>query len=232
MGEDGTGSPQQPGTAARTACRIALVYFLSTPVNSVASRRCDPYGPGVHLGFYFPGGYGPGQDPFDNYLAWISIRSLEQAGAYVIPVRYDDSLFEPDPDRFFDGVRREVQGGMAFHCPDRVTVLGKSRGTQALRLVCSEDLGLPPDTRLIWQTPVWRSDKAWEAAKKNPFESLHLVGLADHEYHDPDRHQAVPGDTVAIAAADHGLSIPGDVLATIDALRTVSEAIIRFAGRQ
>ena len=186
----------------------------------------------VHLAFYFPGGYGPGQDPFDNYLAWITIRSLEQAGAYVIPVRYDDSLFEPDADRFDAGIRREVLGGLAYHRPDRVTVLGKSRGTQALRLVSTEELGLPTDTRLIWQTPVWRSDRSWEAAKKNPFDSLHLVGLADRDYHDPGRHQEVLGETVAIAEADHGLSIPGDILATIEALHTVSEAIIRFAGRQ
>lgn len=186
----------------------------------------------MHLAFYFPGGYGPGQDPFDNYLAWTTIRSLEQAGAYVIPVRYDDSLFEPDPDRFEAGVRREVRGGLAFHHPDRVTVLGKSRGTMALRILCSEDFGFPVDTRLIWQTPVWRSERSWEAAKANQFESLHLVGLGDHEYHDPERHKAVPGETVAIPDADHGLAIPGDILRTLESLRLVSEAIITFAGRR
>lgn len=185
----------------------------------------------MHLAFYFPGGYGPGQDPFDNYLAWVTIRSLEQAGAYVIPVRYDDSLFEPDPARFEAGVQREVRGGLAFHDPDRVTLLGKSRGTQALRVVCTDEFDLPRDTRLIWQTPTWRSDRCWEAAKACRFESMYLVGLGDSDYHDEDRHRAVTGETVAFPDADHGLAVPGDILRTIESLRTASEAIIRFAGR-
>jgi hypothetical protein len=38
---------------------------------------------------YFPGGYGPGQDPFDGALASITIRALEDAGAFVVPVAGD-----------------------------------------------------------------------------------------------------------------------------------------------
>jgi len=37
----------------------------------------------VHLAFYFPGGYIPGQDPFDNWLARFTIQALEEAGAVV-----------------------------------------------------------------------------------------------------------------------------------------------------
>lgn len=189
----------------------------------------------MHVAMYFPGGYAPGQDPFDNYLAWVSIKALEQAGAYVIPVRYDDSVLEPDHERLEAGVRREVRGALAFHQPDRVTILGKSRGTHALRVVCTEDFDLPEDTRLIWQTPGWRSgsrsERAWEAARKNRIESLYIVGLGDHQYHDPERHEMVPGETLAIAGGDHGLAIAGDLLATIDGLRMIAEAIVRFAGR-
>ncbi|HZM30000.1 MAG TPA: hypothetical protein VFB77_05890 [Acidimicrobiales bacterium] len=58
---------------------------------------------------------------------------------------------------------------------------------------------------MIWLTPVWRSDEAWRAACANTIESLHVVGLADSEYHDPERHAAVAGETVAITGADHRL---------------------------
>ena len=185
----------------------------------------------VHLALYFPGGSLPGQDPFDERLAWVTIHALEHAGATVVPVRYDDELLTPDPERFESGIRREVRGALAHHQPDRVTIVGKSRGTYALRVVCSDDFALPEDTRLIWLTPVWRSDASWQAACANPWPSLHVVGLADHEYHDPDRHAAVPGETVAIADADHRLEVPGDIFATLDAWRTMTDAVVRFAGR-
>ena len=186
----------------------------------------------VHLALYFPGGYAAGQDPFASPLAVVTIRALEQAGATVVPVRYDDDYFRPDPDRFADGIRREVRGALAHHRPDRVTFLGKSRGTQALRIVCSEEFDVPDDTRVIWQTPVWRSDRAWEAAKACRFASLHLVGLADDQYHDPSRHQDVPGTTVELPGGDHGLEVEGDVLATLDNWRTMAEAVVAFASRR
>lgn len=84
---------------------------------------------------------------------------------------------------------------------------------------------------MIWLTPVWRSDEVWRAACANTIESLHVVGLADSEYHDPERHTAVAGETVAIAEADHRLEVAGDVFATLGSWRTMAEAVVRFAGR-
>src|SRR5581483_7593780 len=104
--------------------------------------------------------------------------------------------------------------------PSRVTLVGKSRGTHALALACASDFGLPPDTRVIWITPVWKWDGSWEAACANPYAALHIVGLADHDYHLPDRHRLVAGVTVEIPGADHRLEIPGDVLGTLDAWTT------------
>ena len=172
-----------------------------------------------------------GPDPLDTYFSWVTLRSLEQAGAYVIPAHYDDDALAPDRDRFNAGVRRAIRGAIVHHEPDRVTLVGKSRGTNALALACSEDLGLPADTRMIWQTPVWRGNYAWQAACANTIPSLHLVGLADEEYHLPERHAAVKGGTVAIEGGGHGLTIRGDIIASLDALRTMAEAIIRFASR-
>lgn len=185
----------------------------------------------MHLAFSFPGGSIPGQDPFDDRLAWVTLRALEQAGAVVRAVHYDDSVINADQERFDSGIRRDLRGALAHHQPDRVTIVGKSRGTYALRLVCTEDFALPDDTRLIWLTPVWRSDDAWKAACANTRPSLHVVGLADHEYHDPDRHRSVFGESVEIPGADHRLEVAGDVFATLDAWRTMADAVVRFASR-
>lgn len=38
----------------------------------------------MHLAIYFPGGALRGQDPFDERLAWVTIRALEDAGAVVV----------------------------------------------------------------------------------------------------------------------------------------------------
>jgi hypothetical protein len=185
----------------------------------------------VHLAVYFPGGSLPGQDPFDERLAWVTMRALEQAGAFVLPVRYDDDVLGQDNVRFESGVQRELRGALAHHEPSRLTIVGKSRGTFALRIACVEDLAYPADTRMIWLTPVWRSDAAWKAACGNTVDSLHVVGLADAEYHDPERHAAVAGETLSIPGADHRLEVAGDVIATLDSWRTMANAVVRFAGR-
>jgi hypothetical protein len=186
----------------------------------------------VHLAVYFPGGALRGQDPFDERLAWVTIRALEDAGAVVVPVRYDDDLLSPNKEAFEIGIRRELTGALAFYEPDRVTIVGKSRGTHALALICDETFALPDDMRMVWLTPVWKWEPSWQAARDNRIESLHVVGLADHQYHDPDRHRDVPGETVEIPAADHRLEVAGDIFATLDAWRTMAEAIVRFASRE
>ena len=185
----------------------------------------------MHLAICLPGGSVPGQDPFDNWLALVTRRALEQAGALVVPVHYDDSTIARDDERFYSGVRREVRGALSYYRPDRLTVLAKSRGTHALALLCVEDFGLPEDTRFIWLTPVWLRDRSWKAACASPVSALHIVGLADQEYHDPERHQAVPGNTIEIPGADHGFEIAGDILATLDAWRTIAGAVRQFAAR-
>ncbi len=159
------------------------------------------------------------------------MRALEMAGAYVLPVHYDDSSIASDRERFESGVRRDVRGALAHYQPDRLTLVGKSRGTFALALLCAEDFGLPADTRLIWLTPVWRQDATWQTARSNTIPSIYVVGLADHRYHDPERHSQMPGETVEVSGGDHGLEVAGDIFATLDAWRTMAAAIHRFASR-
>ena len=81
-------------------------------------------------------------------------------------------------------------------------------------------------------TPVWRSDGSWNAARSTSYTSLYVVGFADHQYHDAERHAEVRGETVAIADADHRLEVAGDIFATLDPWRTMAEAVVRFAARR
>lgn len=190
----------------------------------------------THAAFYFPGGYYPNEDPFKERLASVTINALEDAGAQVKAVLYDRLLVRSpeEYEEFRAGILRDVGAGLDEH-PDRVTFLGKSLGTSALAALCDAigvAIEVPADTRMIWQTPVWRSDFSWESAKRNQVPSLHIVGLGDDLFHLPERHSAVPGRTVSIPGADHGLAIPGDVIATLEAWRISCEAIIDFASRR
>lgn len=160
----------------------------------------------------------------------MTLRALEQAGAVVVPFHYDDDVRNQDRIRFESGVRRELRGALAHHEPTQLTLVGKSRGTLALQIACTDQFTLPGDTRMIWLTPVWRFDEAWRAACANTIVSLHVVGLADREYHDPERHAAVPGETLSIADADHRLEIAGDVVATLESWKTMADAVMAFAG--
>jgi hypothetical protein len=76
------------------------------------------------------------------------------------------------------------------------------------------------------------SIRALEQARQTAYESLHLVGLADTEYHDPERHREVRGTTVELPGGDHGLEVEGDILATLDRWTTMAEAIVAFAARR
>jgi hypothetical protein len=181
----------------------------------------------THLAIAFPGGYLREVDPHAAPLAIVLRRALEEAGAVVEPIFYDDLL---DMDTFERGVRRDVDRLLEAHQPQSVTFVAKSLGTKALGIVCAT-MQPPEDTRLIWVTPVWKWDEAWAAAQAASWPSLYLVGLDDHDFHRPDRHSTMPGETVAIEGADHGLEIPGSIVATLDSWRTTAQAVTNFAQR-
>jgi hypothetical protein len=166
-------------------------------------------------------------DPHAAPLAVVVRRALEEAGAVVEPILYDNLL---DQAAFERGVLRDVERLLASHQPASVTFVGKSLGTRALGIICRK-VQPPKDTRLVWLTPVWEWDDAWAAAQAAPWPSLYVVGLDDHRYHRPDRHAAMDGETVAIQGADHRLEVPGDIVATLDSWRATAQAVLTFTTR-
>jgi hypothetical protein len=126
---------------------------------------------------------------------------------------------------FRTGIVRDVTAALERWVPDRVTLVGKSMGGHALRVIIEERLDLPEDVRLVWLTPGWARDQTWKAARETTIPSLYVVGLADHEYHVPERHAVLPGRTLTLHGADHRLEVAGDVFATLDAWRQMAEAV-------
>ena len=184
----------------------------------------------MHLGIFFPGGGYRHEHP----LFWFARNALRDAGAREVLITYEpyerlDDLEDPS-HAFYDGIRRDVTLALSTHAPTRVTLVGKSLGTMALGEVARS--GSIPDATALWLTPIWEHDPTFAAAQSCQWDSLFVVGTADPTYI-TERHALLGGETVVVDGGDHALQVSGDTLASIDALRAVTEAFVRrIAARQ
>ena len=186
-----------------------------------------------HVALVLPGrAYGIRQ-PVLRYPSLV----LEQRGATVGVVDYPD-LGTSDPQlpsgedawRRFDEqvtrtVRRLVEGA------ERVTVIAKSLGTRALAGLVPDVL--PADTSAIWLTPLFGQPEVEEAATSRPWRSMFVFGTADFA-HDPAAQARVTARTggveVAIDGGDHALEVPGDAVASAQAIVSLTDAVLRFSA--
>lgn len=76
-------------------------------------------------------------------------------------------------------------------------------------------------------TPIWEDDANFNAAQSSSWRSLYVVGKSDPT-HVAERHRQLAGETVEVDGANHSLEIEGDVVASVDALATVTRAVLRF----
>lgn len=187
-------------------------------------RKRKKRGEGMHghVAIFLPGG----GYTVDHPLLWYARRALKQVGAIEVLVDYDDPR---DDDVFHAGVERDVKAALKKHEPTRLTLVGKSLGTQAIAHIVGAGLPVPAHTRAVWMSPVWKWDHVWQGALACTWPSLYAVGLADSTAHDPKRHAELSGTTVAIERGNHSLEIEGDAVASLDALRRVTEAVLEHA---
>ena len=114
---------------------------------------------------------------------------------------------------------------------DSVMFVAMSLGTRALASIASS---LPRGRAIsaVWVSPLFGVDVVRSGAMQSGLRSLIVAGAAD-PYHDQDGLDAVrtslDAETLLIPGADHGLEVPGDLLATLDAMRALSTAVLNFA---
>jgi predicted alpha/beta-hydrolase family hydrolase len=112
----------------------------------------------------------------------------------------------------------------------RITVVGKSLGTQAMaHLFTTQDF--PNRTAALWLTPVLTNAAVREQIAAFAGPSLVVIGTAD-SYYDPGL-LATIGETstrkfVVVEGADHGMNVGGDVIRSIQALEMTIRAIVDF----
>jgi hypothetical protein len=108
---------------------------------------------------------------------------------------------------------------------EMVVVIGKSLGSAAAGLAAER--GLPA----VWQTPLLNDDRVIADLSRASAPAL-LVGSRDDETWDASR---VPDndalEVLELEGLDHMLEAPGDPIASLDALRTVTERTGEFLDR-
>jgi hypothetical protein len=115
---------------------------------------------------------------------------------------------------------RLAEAAFAFREPDLLA--GKSRGTLGGSLV--------PEKPAIWVTPLLEHLGVVSALKARKAPQLLVGGTADPTWL-PEVARGIPGEICELGGVDHGLTVEGDALASVDVLRRLVQAVTAFAAR-
>jgi len=155
-------------------------------------------------------------------LLWFS-REVALARGYEVVELREPPPRDGDP---FAWLRERAARLLGERPSEGDVVIGKSLGSEAAGLVAERGL------RAIWLTPLLDRESvlAGLAAAQRP--ALLVGGTADPTW----RPQALPAERpqltlLELDGLDHALQRPGDPLASLEALRAVTERIERFLAR-
>lgn len=190
---------------------------------------------GVCPGYYFEGSGGgtaillPGAAyPVEGPLLWFTRDVLNSMGRSVVAVR--DSFGGGDDPRAW--VEQRAVAALAYLGDTaRPMVVGKSISTLAAPLAAERELPA------VWLTPLinllrWPTAKFVVDAISRSTAPLLLVGGSVDPAWDGDFARSVrSAEVLEIDGADHSLALPGNALASLEALRRYVEVLRSFAER-
>ena len=154
-------------------------------------------------------------------LLWFAREAALAAGWSALELS-ERAPAQGDP---FDWMRKRAHSALAATDADRVVVVGKSLGSAAAPLVAER--ALPA----IWLTPLLvRPDVVW-ALKTTQAPALLVGSSADPTWADGERPANDALEIVELDGLDHSLQVEGDPLASLDALRDVTQRVSAFLER-
>lgn len=174
--------------------------------SSVARRALVLPGNGYHVGL--------------PLLHW-TCEVLHAGGWYVHVVDWESSGIDQRKDGFAFVERAAERLELEAPSAPQTLVVGKSLGTFAVPWAAER--GYPG----IWLTPVLQRDEIANGLATYPAPSLVVGGTDDRACWRSDA--PVSGDRVEVEGADHSIEIGEDWRASMDAHRTVMDAVDRFA---
>ncbi len=153
-------------------------------------------------------------------LLWFA-REVAVARGYGVLEVLDEPPPEEDP---FAWARDRASRALDHDPSGSDVVIGKSLSSEAAGLVA--DRGLPA----IWLTPLLDRPGVLKGLACTPSATLLVGSTADQTWRPASLPDNVMLDRLELDGLDHGLQLPGDPLASLKALRTVTKRIDRFLG--
>jgi hypothetical protein len=140
---------------------------------------------------------------------WSALEVLGEPGDYPDPIEWQ---------------RASAEAALAAAGSGQILVIGKSLATLLAGRV--SDLDLPA----VWLTPALTESSVSEGLARARRPTVVMGGDADDLW----RREAIPSnpalEVIELRGLDHALQLPGDPVASLDALRQVVEAVRRLAA--
>lgn len=182
-----------------------------------------------HLAILLPGrGYGA-----LGPVLRLPRLAVEQSGAEVVEIEYGPVPAADDPEsweRLYVSTAERISTAVSERNPSQLTFIAKSLGTIVLASLPAE-VPLPSSVRAVWLTPIFGRESVRLGAIGRSWPSLLVAGQAD-ELHEQQHHETVANTlgarSLVLPGADHMLEVPGNVLATLDGFRAITETVLEF----
>ncbi|GAA5511953.1 hypothetical protein Dcar01_00667 [Deinococcus carri] len=196
--------------------------YRNEPLEYRYRRQADkPAG----LGLLLPGmGYGLAH-PGLRYSALL----LDELGfdTFGLETRYNSETFKNASDEeALAWLGADVAGALAAaraaRDSSRLCIVAKSLGTLGLHLLLSGE-PLPPQTSLVWLTPLLQYPEVRESIRQQASHSLVVIGTADPHYRKDwlDELAAAGATLLVLEGADHVFENTGDALASVGNLEQI-----------
>ena len=170
----------------------------------------------ARCGVILPGMVYPTRAP----VLWFAREAALTAGWSALEVLGEPGE-HPDP---LEWQHAAAEAALAAAGSGQVLVIGKSLATLLAGRV--SDLDLPA----VWLTPALTESAVSEGLARARRSTIVMGGSADDFW----RRDAIPSnpalEVIELRGLDHSLQVPGDPIASVDALRHVVEAVRRIAA--
>jgi hypothetical protein len=182
-----------------------------------------------NLAVIFPGAGYTTMGPMLYYIG----QTLVERGDDVLLVEYKSAL-SADPSRVGEIAVAAITEGLRQGSYERIILVGKSLGTRALAHLSRTKNSWNGDDkpiRSIWLTPLLGDPALVSEIGKLGDAQFLATGTEDHPHYQANALSGLSEsvETFVIPGADHGLDIPGDVLASIRTMEELVRRVIEFA---
>ena len=152
-------------------------------------------------------------------LLWFAREAAQARGWSAVEV--DERA--PGDEEPFEWMRGQARAALDATDAELTVVVGKSLGSAAAPMI-----GERP---AVWLTPLLVRPEIAEAIGSAPAPALLIGSLADPTWNDGNVPDNPALEVLELDGLDHSLQVSGDPLASLDALRTVTERVGAFYDR-